>query len=55
MNPHVKRFLSEIGRKGGLKSRRVLTREQSLAMIAAREAKRNKKPGPGECDQSPGQ
>jgi len=39
----VQKYLSEIGRMGGKKSRRTLTREQSLAMTAAREAKRKKK------------
>ena len=35
----VQKYLSEIGRKGGAKSRRTLTPEQSRAMTAAREAK----------------
>jgi hypothetical protein len=36
----VRRFLSEIGRKGGKKSKRTLTREQSQAMNAAKRLKR---------------
>jgi hypothetical protein len=35
-------YLSKIGRRGGEKSRRTLTTEQSLAMTAAREKKRKK-------------
>jgi hypothetical protein len=34
---------AEMGRKGGLKSRRTLTPEQARAMVQAREAKRRKK------------
>jgi general stress protein YciG len=40
MKIDIKKYLSEIGRKGGKKSRRTLTRKQSLAMIKAREEKR---------------
>lgn len=40
VNIHVKKFLQEIGRKGGKKSRRVLTTEQSLEMTRIREEKR---------------
>ena len=39
----VQKYLSEIGKRGGEKSRRKLTTAQSLAMTAAREAKRKKK------------
>jgi hypothetical protein len=39
----VQKYLSEIGRRGGQKSRRVLTPEQASAMIAAREKKRKLK------------
>lgn len=39
----VQKYLSEIGRRGGKKSRRTLTPEQSRAMTVAREAKRKKK------------
>lgn len=42
MNP-VKAYLSTIGRKGGQKSRRKLTKAQALAMVRAREAKRKAK------------
>jgi hypothetical protein len=41
---HIKEYLSEIGRKGGKKSRRVLTPEQARAMVAAREKRKNLKP-----------
>ena len=36
-------WLSEIGRKGGQKSRRKLTKAQARAMVAAREKKREEK------------
>jgi hypothetical protein len=36
----VKSYLAEIGRRGGQKSRRKLTREQAQAMVRAREQKR---------------
>jgi general stress protein YciG len=36
----VKRYLAEIGRKGGQKSRRKLTKAQARAMVRARTAKR---------------
>jgi hypothetical protein len=49
MKTAVQKYLSEIGRRGGEKSRRTLTKEQSLAMTAAREAKRKKKK-PGSSD-----
>lgn len=38
----IKKYLSDIGKIGGSKSRRILTTEQSLAMIEAREAKKEK-------------
>jgi general stress protein YciG len=41
----VRKFLSEIGRKGGKKSRRTLTREQAKKMVDAREKKRKKRKG----------
>lgn len=40
MDPAVRRYLSSIGRKGGEKSRRRLTREQARAMVDVREARR---------------
>lgn len=40
MNASVKKYLSEIGRRGGTKSRRILTRDQAIAMVRAREAKK---------------
>ena len=40
VNIHVKKWLQEIGAKGGKKSRRVLTTEQSKEMIRIREEKR---------------
>ena len=39
MNP-VKAYLSDIGRKGGQKSRRKLTKAQARAMVRARTTKR---------------
>ena len=36
----VRGFLSETGRKGGLRSRRVLTPEQAKEMVKVREARR---------------
>lgn len=36
----VKQYLAEIGRKGGQKSRRKLTKAQARAMVRARTAKR---------------
>lgn len=36
----IKRYLSEIGRKGGQRSRRTLTKEQSRNMLKVREARR---------------
>jgi len=36
----VKQYLSAIGRKGGQKSRRKLTKAQARAMVRARTAKR---------------
>lgn len=43
MNKETRKYLSEIGRKGGQKSRRVLTPEQARKMVEAREAKRRQK------------
>lgn len=40
MNKSICNYLSEIGRRGGIKSRRKLTSEQARAMVAARELKR---------------
>lgn len=39
MNP-VKAYLAEIGRRGGQKSKRKLTKAQARAMVRARTAKR---------------
>lgn len=36
----VKNYLATIGRRGGLRSRRVLSREQSKEMLRVREARR---------------
>jgi len=36
----VREYLSEIGRRGGLASRRDLTRQQAKLMVAIREEKR---------------
>ena len=43
MNEKIKDYLKEIGRKGGLKSKRVLTPNQAIKMVEAREAKRKLK------------
>jgi hypothetical protein len=40
---NIRDYLAKIGAKGGKKSKRKLTREQSLAMTAARERKRKGK------------
>lgn len=40
MNAAVKRYLSEIGRKGGQKSRRALDRQTAREMVRLREARR---------------
>ena len=40
MSNAVKAYLAEIGRKGGQKSRRKLTKAQARAMVRARTAKR---------------
>ena len=39
----VREYLSEIGRRGGLASRRNLTRQQAKLMVAMREKKRTAK------------
>jgi hypothetical protein len=40
MNPEVRRYLAEIGRRGGRKSRRQLDADQARAMVRVREARR---------------
>lgn len=40
MNEEARKYLAEIGRKGGQKSRRKLTKAQARAMVRARTAKR---------------
>jgi hypothetical protein len=40
MDDATRRFLADIGRKGGQRSRRTLAPEQARAMVAAREARR---------------
>ena len=40
MNPEARKYLADIGRKGGQKSRRKLTKAQARAMVRARTAKR---------------
>jgi hypothetical protein len=40
MEPNVKAYLAEIGRKGGRKSRRALAPEEARRMVAVREARR---------------
>jgi hypothetical protein len=39
----LREYFAKLGRKGGAKSKRVLTPEQARTMVAAREAKRQKK------------
>jgi hypothetical protein len=38
--PNVQRYLADIGRRGGQKSRRILSPEQSRQMLRIREARR---------------
>ena len=40
MDPQVRRYLAEIGRRGGRKSRRKLDAEQARGMVRLREARR---------------
>ena len=40
MNEAIRRYLAEIGRKGGTRSRRHLSGEQARAMVRVREARR---------------
>jgi len=40
MNAAVRRYLAEIGRRGGARSRRALSAEQARAMVRVREARR---------------
>jgi hypothetical protein len=40
MDQSIRRYLSEIGRRGGRASRRVLTPEAARAMVGVREARR---------------
>ena len=40
MDPNVRRYLAEIGRRGGARSRRRLDAEQARAMVRVREARR---------------
>ena len=40
MNVEVKRYMSSIGQKGGMKSRRTLDPETARAMVKLREARR---------------
>lgn len=40
MNEPVRKYLAEIGRRGGTRSRRALAPEQARAMVARREANR---------------
>jgi general stress protein YciG len=43
MDKKIREYMAEIGRKGGKKSKRVLTSEQARAMVKARERKRKAK------------
>jgi hypothetical protein len=40
MDSRVRQYLAEIGRRGGIRSRRKLTAEQARAMVARREGRR---------------
>lgn len=40
MKPQTRKYLAEIGRKGGLKSRRTLSPEAARQMVKIREARR---------------
>jgi len=40
MNTETRKYLVDIGRRGGKKSRRTLTKAQARAMVKAREEKR---------------
>jgi hypothetical protein len=40
MDDATRRYLAEIGRRGGMRSRRTLSPEQARAMVAAREGRR---------------
>ena len=48
MNEGVKAYLAEIGRRGGRKSRRKLTKAQARVMVSARMAKRALRQANGE-------
>jgi len=49
MDDNVKKYLSQIGRIGGRKSKRVLTSEQSKEMLLVREARRAYKKYYSQC------
>ena len=40
MDPHIRKYLADIGRRGGQRSRRRLTPDQARAMVRVREAGR---------------
>ena len=40
MNPEIRSYMAEIGRKGGKQSRRKLSSEQARNMVRVREARR---------------
>ena len=43
MKPEVKKYLSEIGTKGGRASKRILTPDQAREMVRAKQKKRSGK------------
>jgi hypothetical protein len=49
MNAAIRDYLSEIGRRGGRRSRRVLTPESARQMVRVREARRAFKRFHGRC------
>lgn len=55
MNPETRKYLAEIGRRGGKKSKRKLTKAQARAMVRARTAKRAALRPNGKLCNSPGE
>lgn len=49
MEPEVKAYLAEIGRRGGRKSRRILDPETARAMVRVRQARRLYRQFHAEC------
>jgi len=49
MNRAIRKYLAEIGRKGGMKSRRTLDADQAKTMVKIREARRAYRTYFGQC------